>query len=82
MRVESAAGAFELKFERIEPGDGDIVLTGQMGVWEAKTHITISEFFASQTPICPVRTMSPSPGSMRSNFSSNAPAADSTRIRR
>jgi hypothetical protein len=46
MRVESAAGAFELKFERIEPGDGDIVLTGQMGVWEAKTHITISEFFA------------------------------------
>ena len=46
MRVESGAGAFELKFERIEPGNGDIVLTGQMGVWEAKTHMSISEFFA------------------------------------
>ena len=46
MRVESQAGAFELKFERIEPGDGDIVLTGQMGVWEAKTHMSTNEFFA------------------------------------
>ena len=46
MRVESQAGAFELKFERIEPGDGEIVLTGQMGVWEAKTHMSINEFFA------------------------------------
>lgn len=46
MRVESQAGAFELKFERIEPGDGEIVLTGQMGVWEAKTHMSIDEFFA------------------------------------
>ncbi len=45
MRVESQAGAFELKFERIEPGEGEIVLTGQMGVWEAKTHMSIDEFF-------------------------------------
>lgn len=46
MRVESQAGAFELNFERIEPGEGDIVLTGRMGVWEAKTHMTVNEFFA------------------------------------
>ena len=46
MRVESQAGAFELKFERIEPGEGEIVLTGQMGVWEAKTHMSIDLRFA------------------------------------
>jgi hypothetical protein len=45
MRVESPAGKFILSFEHMDPGDGEIVITGRMGVWDAKTHMTLREFF-------------------------------------
>ena len=44
MKVESQAGNFILSFERMEPGDREIVITGKMGVWDATTHMTLSEF--------------------------------------
>jgi len=44
MRVESQAGNFILSFEQMEPGDGDIVITGKMGLWDAQTHMTLGEF--------------------------------------
>ena len=45
MRVESSAGKFILSFEKMEPGDREIVITGKMGIWDAKTHMTLPEFF-------------------------------------
>lgn len=44
MRVESQAGNFVLSFERMEPGDREILITGKMGVWDATTHMTLGEF--------------------------------------
>ena len=44
MKVESQAGSFALSFERMEPGEGGLVITGKMGVWQATTHMSFSEF--------------------------------------
>ena len=44
MNVESPAGKFILSFEKMEPGEGEIVITGRMGVWDAKTHMPLPEF--------------------------------------
>ena len=44
MKVESQAGNFVLSFERMEPGEGGLVITGKMGVWQATTHMSLSEF--------------------------------------
>lgn len=44
MRVESQAGKFVLSFERLEPADGEILITGKMGVWDARTFMTPPEF--------------------------------------
>ena len=44
MKVESQAGNFVLSFERMEPGEGCLVITGRMGVWQATTHMSFSEF--------------------------------------
>ncbi len=44
MTVDSPAGKFILSFERMDPGDGEIIITGKMGVWVAKTHMTLVEF--------------------------------------
>jgi hypothetical protein len=44
MKVESQAGSFVLSFERMEPGEGGLVITGKMGVWQATTHMSFSEF--------------------------------------
>ena len=44
MNVESQAGKFVLSFEQMEPGDGEIVITGKMGVWAATTHMSLPEF--------------------------------------
>lgn len=45
MQVESQAGKFILSFDRMEPGEREIVITGKMGVWDAKTHVSLPEFF-------------------------------------
>ena len=44
MRVESQAGKFILSFEEMEPGDAEIVITGKMGLWDARTHMSLPEF--------------------------------------
>ena len=44
MRVESQAGKFILSFDRMDPGETEIVITGKMGVWDAKTYMTLGEF--------------------------------------
>ncbi len=44
MQVESQAGKFVLSFDQMEPGDGEIVITGQMGLWQATTHMSLPEF--------------------------------------
>lgn len=46
MKVESQAGTFLLSFEEMEPGDDEIVITGRMGLWDAKTHMSLPEFVA------------------------------------
>ncbi len=46
MKVESQAGKFVLTFEEMRPGDGEVVITGKMGVWEATTHVSLREFAA------------------------------------
>ncbi|UCE84587.1 MAG: hypothetical protein JSU66_09425 [Deltaproteobacteria bacterium] len=46
MKVESQAGKFVLSFEDMEPGDDEIVITGKMGLWDAKTHMSLPEFVA------------------------------------
>ena len=43
MRVESPAGKFVLSFERIEPGDSEVLLVGKMGVWDSTTHVSLPE---------------------------------------
>ncbi len=44
MKVESQAGNFLLSFERMEPGDREILIIGKMGLWEATTHMSLGEF--------------------------------------
>lgn len=44
MRVESQAGRFILSFDKMEPGEGEIIISGKMGVWDARTHMTLGEF--------------------------------------
>jgi hypothetical protein len=44
MTVESQAGKFVLAFEEMQPGEGEIVITGKMGVWQAETHMSLREF--------------------------------------
>jgi H+/Cl- antiporter ClcA len=46
MKVQSQAGKFVLSFERMEPGEGELVITGKMGVWEATTHMSLAELVA------------------------------------
>ncbi len=46
MDVESQAGKFVLRFEEMEPGEGEIVITGRRGRGEATTHAGLPEFLA------------------------------------
>jgi hypothetical protein len=46
MKVESQAGRFILSFDRMEPGEDGIVISGKMGVWDARTHMTLGEFLS------------------------------------
>jgi hypothetical protein len=46
MKVESQAGKFILSFERMEPGEGALVITGRMGVWEATTTMGLGEMLS------------------------------------
>jgi len=44
MKVESQAGKFILSFEKMEPGERQVVITGKMGVWDARTYVSLPEF--------------------------------------
>jgi hypothetical protein len=44
MTVESQAGKFVLSFDEMQPGEGELVITGRMGVWQATTHMSLREF--------------------------------------
>jgi hypothetical protein len=46
MKVESQAGKFILSFDRMEPGEGALVITGKMGVWEATTTMGLAEMLS------------------------------------
>jgi len=39
MKIVSAAGEFDISVERVEVRQGDVVLIGKMGIWEAETFI-------------------------------------------
>lgn len=43
MLIKSMAGDFEISIDRFETEDGYLVMTGKMGVWDAKTYITARE---------------------------------------
>lgn len=43
MLIRSMAGDFEITIERFETEQGKLVMTGRMGVWDARTYITPRE---------------------------------------
>lgn len=43
MKIESAAGEFEFTVESLKVVDDQVVIIGQMGVWEAETSVTREE---------------------------------------
>ena len=46
MLIKSMAGDFEISIDRFETEDGYLVMTGKMGVWDARTYITPRELLA------------------------------------
>jgi hypothetical protein len=45
MKINSPAGKFIITFEKLEPMDGAIQVTGKFGAWDAKAVMTFSEFW-------------------------------------
>jgi hypothetical protein len=45
MKINSPAGKFIITFEKLEPMDGAIQVTGKFGAWDAKASMTFSEFW-------------------------------------
>ncbi len=45
MKINSPAGNFIITFEKLEPADGNIQITGKFGAWDAKAQMSLSEFF-------------------------------------
>lgn len=43
MLIKSMAGDFEITIERFETENGRMVMTGRMGVWDARTYMTPRE---------------------------------------
>ncbi|HSD10073.1 MAG TPA: hypothetical protein VLF14_03760 [Candidatus Binatia bacterium] len=43
MRVKSRAGSFNLTIDEVGTENGELVLVGKMGVWEAKTYLSAEE---------------------------------------
>ena len=43
MRIKSRAGNFQMTNEEVGTENGELVLTGKMGVWQAKTYISIED---------------------------------------
>ena len=43
MRIKSRAGNFDMTIEDVGVEDGELVMTGKMGVWSAKTMLSVDE---------------------------------------
>jgi len=43
MRIRSRAGNFNMTIEDVGVEDGNLVMTGKMGVWSAKTLLSVDE---------------------------------------
>jgi len=43
MRIRSRAGNFNMTIEDVGVEDGNLVMTGKMGVWAAKTMLSVDE---------------------------------------
>jgi hypothetical protein len=43
MRIRSRAGNFNMTIEYVGVEDGNLVMTGKMGVWSAKTMLSVDE---------------------------------------
>jgi hypothetical protein len=47
MRIKSRAGNFQMTIEEVGTENGELVLTGKMGVWQAKTYVSAEELRAT-----------------------------------
>ena len=45
MKINSPAGNFIITFEKLEPADKAIHITGKFGHWNATAEMTLTEFF-------------------------------------
>ncbi len=43
MRIRSRAGNFNMTIEDVGVEDGELMMTGKMGVWSAKTMLSVQE---------------------------------------
>ena len=43
MRIKSRAGNFNMSISEVGTENGELVLTGKMGVWQAKTYLSAQE---------------------------------------
>ncbi len=43
MRIKSRAGNFNMSINEVGTEKGELVLTGKMGVWQAKTYLSADE---------------------------------------
>lgn len=43
MRIKSRAGNFIMSIDEVEANKGELVMTGKMGVWQAKTYLSVNE---------------------------------------
>ena len=43
MRIKSRAGNFNMTIDEVGTENGELVLIGKMGVWQAKTYLSASE---------------------------------------
>ncbi len=43
MRIKSRAGNFNMSINEVGTENGELVLTGKMGVWQAKTYLSAQE---------------------------------------
>ncbi|MGE3147473.1 MAG: hypothetical protein AB7K04_00205 [Pseudorhodoplanes sp.] len=46
MIIKSPAGEFPITIERFEINQGDLVIIGRMGVWDARTHVPPRDFLS------------------------------------
>jgi hypothetical protein len=44
--IKSPAGEFPITIERFEIEQGELVIVGRMGVWDARTHVPPRDFLA------------------------------------